>query len=91
MVSLCKPAAFNAAAFLRKMLPLVVKVRSNGLFSGVRTCASISINTSKFLRSNGSPPVRRIFSTPKLAKIEVRRVISSKLVILAGKDKGNLG
>jgi hypothetical protein len=45
--------------------------------------ASISTSLSTFRRSSGSPPVRRIFSTPRSTKILATRAISSKLRISA--------
>ena len=68
------PAAFKALAFLVSKEPLVVSVRS---MFGI--AASISISFSMLRRTSGSPPVRRIFSTPWATKTRASRVISSKL------------
>ena len=78
-VTRCSPAFFNDWAFFASNDPLVVSVMSSGAPAGVCSLASISISTSRFLRSRGSPPVSRIFSTPWATKIFVSRVISSKL------------
>jgi len=78
-VTRCSPASFSAWAFFASSDALVVRVMSSGLPVGVCSFASMSISTSRCLRSKGSPPVRRIFSTPWATKIFVRRVISSKL------------
>ena len=78
-VTRCKPAAFKPAALRRSKEPLVVSVRSRGRPSGVRSAASCAISTSRFLRSSGSPPVRRSFCTPCDTNRRAMRVISSKL------------
>ena len=45
----------------------------------VRSGASISTSLCTSLRSSGSPPVSRTFSTPWAMNTRVRRVISSKV------------
>ena len=47
--------------------------------SGVFSAASMPTSSSSPLRSSGSPPVRRIFSTPCATAILASRVISSKV------------
>jgi hypothetical protein len=63
-VTRCRPAALSARALRVSRDPLVVSVRSSGKPSTVRSPASCSIRISMFLRSSGSPPVRRILRTP---------------------------
>ncbi|KAG0919236.1 hypothetical protein G6F32_016265 [Rhizopus arrhizus] len=76
-VTRVSPAAFKAAALRASTLPLVVRVRSSGRPSGVRNWASWPTRFSMCLRSRGSPPVRRIFSTPSCVKMPASRLISS--------------
>ena len=68
------PAAFSAAACWAKSAPFVVSVRSR---SGM--LASRAISRSRLRRSSGSPPVTRIFSTPRAWKSRARRSISSNV------------
>ena len=79
MVMRLRPAALRLRALRCSKLALVVRVRSSGRPSGVRSCASCSIRVSTFLRSSGSPPVRRSLRTPCATKSRASRVISSKL------------
>ncbi|MNT31208.1 hypothetical protein D3C72_1670360 [compost metagenome] len=72
-----RPASLSACAFLASKEPLVVRVRSSGWPDGVRSAASMAMSFSIFLRSSGSPPVRRIFSTPCATNRRAMRVISS--------------
>ena len=74
-VTRCSPAARNSPACAASKDPLVVSVKSRM----PSTPASIRTNRPKSRRSSGSPPVRRIFSTPKLAKMRASRVISSNV------------
>ena len=73
-----RPASLSDLALRAKSDPLVVRVRSSGVPSGVLILASWSIKISRFLRSKGSPPVRRILRTPWATNTLARRVISSK-------------
>ncbi|MNL67285.1 hypothetical protein D3C87_1918520 [compost metagenome] len=77
-VTRVSPAAFRSAALRASTLPLVVRVRSSGRPAGVRSAASWPTRFSRCLRSSGSPPVSRIFSTPNCVKMPARRLISSK-------------
>jgi hypothetical protein len=74
-----RPASRNDCALRASSDALVVSVRSSGLPDTVSMRASISTSRSMFLRSSGSPPVRRIFSTPCATKMRAVRSISSKL------------
>ncbi len=58
---------------------MVVKVRSSGAPSGVRSLASIATSSCRWRRSSGSPPVSRILRTPWATNSRASRVISSKL------------
>ena len=71
------PASFSDCAFFASSEPLVVRVRSSGAPLGVRNSASMPTSRSRFLRSSGSPPVRRSFSTPWATNRRAMRVISS--------------
>ena len=70
-----KPASFNAFAFAVNAEPLVVSAIS---MPG-KASTSIAINRSIPLRNNGSPPVKRIFSTPSPCAILATRTISSNV------------
>ena len=59
-----RPASARDFAFFTRVEPFVVRVRSSGAPSGVRSAASWRISTSRCLRKVGSPPVRRSFFTP---------------------------
>ncbi|MNV78698.1 hypothetical protein D3C71_1722040 [compost metagenome] len=74
-----RPASFSALALRASSDPLVVSVRSGASPSTVRSWASCATSASRFLRSRGSPPVRRILRTPCARKSFASRVISSKL------------
>ena len=77
-VNRLSPAAAKDLALADNAAPLVVTATSSGLPFQVLSLESSSIrNSMPFLRS-GSPPVRRIFSTPLAAKIRPNRMISSK-------------
>ena len=78
-VTRLRPAAASARALRASSEPLVVRVMSSGWPSGVRSAASCSIRPSTFLRSSGSPPVRRILRTPWAMNRRARRVISSNV------------
>ena len=78
-VTRCKPAALSAIAFLASKDPFVVNVKSNFFPPCVRNAANCSINTSRFFRSNGSPPVSLILRTPCDMKTRAKRVISSNV------------
>ena len=77
-VTRCRPASRNAWALRASKAPLVVSVMSSGCPSRVRNAPSWAISNSRFLRSKGSPPVRRIFCTPKPTNSLATRTISSK-------------
>ena len=68
------PAAASAGACSASSEPFVVSVRS---MSGI--CASIPTSTSRPRRMSGSPPVRRIFFVPRLAKTAASLASSSKV------------
>ena len=71
------PASLSAPAISARREPFVVSVRS----FKPSTPESISTSRGRPRRTVGSPPVRRIFSTPCATKIRASRVISSKLRI----------
>ncbi|MNY17465.1 hypothetical protein D3C86_1507860 [compost metagenome] len=74
-----RPALRSDCALRPSSDALVVSVRSSGLPETVSMRASISTSFSMFLRSSGSPPVSRIFSTPCDTNTRAARSISSKL------------
>ncbi len=76
-VTRVRPASRRLRALRASSEPLVVSVRSSGRPSTVSSRASRSIRNSRFLRSSGSPPVMRIFSTPCATKRRATRSISS--------------
>jgi hypothetical protein len=72
-----RPASFSDCALRASSEPLVVRVRSSG-FAGRRAQrASMATRFSRFLRSSGSPPVRRIFRRRGRRTGRATRVISS--------------
>src|SRR2546428_2714184 len=73
-----RPAAARAFAFCASREPFVVSVRSRS-----PRAASFSTSRSRSRRTSGSPPVSRIFCTPRPTKIRTRRSISSKVRISA--------
>ena len=74
-VTRSSPAADSAGAYLGSRTPFVVIAISTSLN------AIIEINSWRFLRSRGSPPVRRIFSTPRDTNIPAILSISSNVMI----------
>jgi hypothetical protein len=74
-----RPASFNAWALTASAEPLVVSAMSISRPSGVLSAASMPTSSGRDFRSNGSPPVRRIFSTPWSTAIRASRAISSKV------------
>ena len=69
-----KPAALSAAALVFSAEPLVVSVKS---MPGIALNRAIKFSIPR--RNNGSPPVKRIFITPRLTAMPAMRVISSKV------------
>ncbi len=76
-VTRSSPASLSDCAFFASSAPLVVRVSSGARPPGVRSWASMATSFSRFLRSKGSPPVRRSFSTPCATATRAMRVISS--------------
>ena len=72
-VTRCRPAAASACAFAASSEAFVVSV------SSAPSGASIAIRRSTSLRTSGSPPVRRNFSTPSATAARATRSISSNV------------
>ncbi len=69
------PASFSARACRASVEPLVVSV------STAPSGASIATSLGRSLRTSGSPPVSRIFFTPRPVKTRATRTISSNVRI----------
>ena len=74
-VTLSRPAAERAGAYLGSRTPLVVIAISASLIESMDT------KSWRFLRNSGSPPVSLIFFTPKEMKIPAILSISSKVIM----------
>ena len=74
-VTRSRPAADRAGAYLGRRTPFVVIAISTFLIE------SMEIRSGRFFRRRGSPPVRRIFSTPRSMKIPANLSISSNDII----------
>ena len=72
-VTRCSPAAASACAFDASSDAFVVSV------SSAPSGASIAISRSTSLRTSGSPPVSRSFSTPSATAARATRSISSNV------------
>ena len=74
-----RPASASACARCASSMPFVVSAMSRmpSIFASESTSAGRSV------RSSGSPPVMRSFSTPSRTKMRASRSISSKLRISA--------
>src|SRR5579875_3711918 len=81
MLTRRRPAARRSPASSRRVAPLVVMARSTGSpVEGTFSPASISTRTGRWARTVGSPPVRRMDSTPRRStQTRATRPISSKV------------
>ncbi len=65
MLTRRSPASRRSGASDRSVAPLVVSATSTGAPSGKRRAAILATSTGRWARTVGSPPVRRMLSTPK--------------------------